>query len=160
MKNLPLKNVGRKGRLVRMHRQAGVTLVEVLVTAVIISVGLLGVAALHLTSLKNSTESTYRSKATWFANDIIERMRANNSAAQSQAYVIAYGATVSPGTIAQNDLSDWKTRLASAAGLPNGDGQITMTPAGQNFVYTIRIRWSERERDNNDPIEFVTETEI
>lgn len=140
------------------RRQRGATLVEVLVTAVIISVGLLGVAALHLTSLRHSTDSNHRSKATWFANDIIERMRANKTAAENGEYVIDYGATMAPGTLAQNDVNEWKNLLGSGRGLPNGDGEITITPTGSVNVFEIKIRWSER--DSADAIEFVTQTEI
>src|SRR6185503_2164519 len=50
--------------------QTGMTLVEVLVTLVLISVGLLGVAALQLTTLKNNQESYVRSQAAMLAADI------------------------------------------------------------------------------------------
>jgi type IV pilus assembly protein PilV len=53
------------------------TLVEVLVTLVLISVGLLGVAALQLTTLKNNQESYVRSQAAMLAADILDRMRSN-----------------------------------------------------------------------------------
>ncbi len=59
--------------------QSGMTLVEVLVTAVMISVGLLGVAALQLTSLKSNQESYVRSQAAMLAADLLDRMRANQA---------------------------------------------------------------------------------
>lgn len=60
-----------------MPRQAGVTLVEVLITLVIISVGLLGIATLQYVSKRANFESVQRVTATMLANEILERMRAN-----------------------------------------------------------------------------------
>ena len=59
------------------HRSRGFTLVEVLVALVVLSIGLLGVAALQLTSLRSNHSSAMRSQATFLAYDIIDRMRAN-----------------------------------------------------------------------------------
>lgn len=151
-------------------RCRGMTLVEVLVAVVVISVGLLGVAALQTVSLRNSQGSYLRTQATALADDIIDRMRANRTAALGSAYNIAYGQTVtktSTSTRAQIDLADWKTALATE--LPktpaggNADGRITLAGG----VVTISIRWGERGRaggdeEDNAPkeIEFATSTEI
>ena len=69
--------------------QSGMTLVEVLVTAVIISVGLLGVAALQLTSLKSNQESYVRSQAAMLAADLLDRMRANQAGVRANHYDMA-----------------------------------------------------------------------
>ncbi|MCW4254661.1 MAG: prepilin-type N-terminal cleavage/methylation domain-containing protein, partial [Candidatus Thiodiazotropha taylori] len=42
----------------------GMTLIEVLVAAVIIGVGLLGVASLQITALQGASNADYRSRAT------------------------------------------------------------------------------------------------
>lgn len=57
------------------HR--GFTLIEVLVTVVVVSIGLLGLAGLQINGLRANLSSEARSKATLLASDIIERMRAN-----------------------------------------------------------------------------------
>jgi type IV pilus assembly protein PilV len=56
---------------------SGFTLIEVLVTIVVVSIGLLGLAGLQISGLRANVSSEARSKATLLANDIIERMRAN-----------------------------------------------------------------------------------
>lgn len=56
---------------------AGFTLVEILITVVVLSIGLLGLAGLQISGLRANMSSEARSKATLLANDIIERMRAN-----------------------------------------------------------------------------------
>lgn len=141
------------------HRQKGVTLVEVLVTVIIISVGLLGVAALHLTSLRNSYDSNIRSKAVWLANDIVERMRANREVARDGDYDVAFGGTLAGGTVAGNDVNAWQAAISDAThGLPTGQGSIDTNTVGDNVIFTIRVQWTER--DGLGALEFMTQTEI
>lgn len=122
-------------------RQRGLTLVEVLVTVVIISVGLLGIAALHLTSLKNGYDSNSRSRATWLANDIADRMRANATAAEAGSYNVVIGGTLAGASTAVTDVTQWKNQLNLLLG---GDGSIQVNPAGSDFVASIVIQWNER----------------
>jgi type IV pilus assembly protein PilV len=57
--------------------QRGFTLIEVLVTIVVLAIGLLGLAGLQLFSLKNSHGSFYRSIASQQAYDMADRIAAN-----------------------------------------------------------------------------------
>lgn len=59
------------------RRNAGFTLVEILITIIVLSIGLLGLAGLQINGLRVNMSSEMRSKATFLANDIAERMRAN-----------------------------------------------------------------------------------
>jgi len=60
------------------HRKnSGFTLIEILITVVILSIGLLGLAGLQINGLRANMSSETRSKASALANDIAERMRAN-----------------------------------------------------------------------------------
>jgi type IV pilus assembly protein PilV len=59
------------------QRNTGFTLVEILITVIVLSIGLLGLAGLQISGLRANMSSEARSKATLLANDIIERMRAN-----------------------------------------------------------------------------------
>ena len=58
-------------------KNSGFTLIEVLVTVVILSIGLLGMAGIQIQGLRGTTSSTVRSQATILANDIAERIRMN-----------------------------------------------------------------------------------
>ncbi len=60
-------------------REAGVGLVEVLVTVLILAIGLLGIAGVQLMSKRANYEATQRTTATHLANDILDRMRANSA---------------------------------------------------------------------------------
>lgn len=69
-----------------MLRQKGASLIEVLVSAIILSVGLLGMAALQVEGLKKRKESELKTMAVLEANDIVDRMRANMTAAEAKEY--------------------------------------------------------------------------
>lgn len=60
-------------------QQTGSSLIEVMVTVLIFSIGMLGMAALQLNALRSTSDSSQRSQAIWLVQDIAERMRANPS---------------------------------------------------------------------------------
>ena len=61
------------------RHQDGVTLIEVLISAVVVAVGLLGVFQLHIVAKRGSYESFQYTQAHALATDIVERMRVNPS---------------------------------------------------------------------------------
>lgn len=153
--------VGLRCGNVRHLATGGFTLVEVLVTMVILSVGLLGIAALHTASLRNSLDSALRSQASALAADIADRMRGNRDAALAGNYDIAIGATrtvVAGSPLVDRDLNGWKTQLALI--LPGGEGSIVR--AGD--VFTITVEWGERGRQGEGTatttMSFQTRTQI
>lgn len=124
-----------------MKQQKGFSLIEVLVTMVIISFGLLGIAGVIVNALKNNNSSYARTQASVLANDIIDRMRANRTAAETApfAYNLALGAAVPAGnTIVLNDLTQWRASLAAA--MPSGTGSVTMANATQ---VTVVVQWND-----------------
>jgi type IV pilus assembly protein PilV len=139
---------------------AGFTLVEILVTLVVMSVGLLGIAALHTASLRNNLDSALRSQASALAADIADRMRSNRAAALAGQYDIALAATVTVGAgspLADRDKDAWKDLLAQV--LPNGDGSVTRS----GDVFVITVQWGERARQGeaaNPTMSFITRTQI
>ncbi len=58
-------------------RQTGFSLLEVLIAIVITSIGLLGLAGMQATGLRNNHSAYHRSQATVLAYDIADRMRSN-----------------------------------------------------------------------------------
>lgn len=150
-------------------RARGMTLVEVLVSLVVISVGLLGVVALQAVSLRNSQTSYLRTQATALADDIIDRMRANRTVALAGGYNTTIGQTftiTATSTRADRDRNDWKQALltelpATREAGKTADGSILV----DGTVVIVSIRWGERDLrkadGSDDPyIEFVTSTEI
>ncbi|MCC4831167.1 type IV pilus modification protein PilV [Shewanella sp. 10N.7] len=60
-------------------KRNGFSLIEVLVSLVILTVGLIGIFNLHIVSKRGSFESFQQTQASYYANDIINRMRLNPS---------------------------------------------------------------------------------
>ena len=72
----------------RTVNMTGLSMIEVLVTLLIISVGLIGQAILQTTSVKESFDAAQRSQAAWQVQELVERIRANTDG-QSDGYATA-----------------------------------------------------------------------
>lgn len=116
-------------------QQRGVSLVEVLVASVVLSVGLLGLAGLQASGLRVGQSSIHRAQAAQLAYDVIERVRVN--IANADAYSLALDEPPGEGTsVAARDLQDWRLRLRS---LPNGVGSIAINGA----EITVVVQWDD-----------------
>ncbi|MFK3977075.1 type IV pilus modification protein PilV [Shewanella vesiculosa] len=60
-------------------KRNGFSLIEVMVSLVILVIGLIGIFNLHIISKQGSFESFQQTQASYYANDIINRMRINTS---------------------------------------------------------------------------------
>ena len=128
-----MKHIGKK-RLIH----DGFSLIEVLISMVILSIGLLGAMALQATSLKEAQVSNYRDNATLIAQSVLDAIRANRANAGS--YAITLAASAPTGTsITATDLQNFKNSAAEL--LPSGNGSITVS-AGTSTA-TINLQWSE-----------------
>lgn len=152
--------------------QTGFTLIEVLVSALILAIGLVGVAGLQAMSLKNNQSAYMRSQATALAYGLADRMRSNVVAANAGSYAPASAAvratcTNSTGCsaqqLAQNDLSEWNAALASNLPMGTGfvcidstpnDGSSVASPScdGTGTQFAIKVWWD----DNRDGAVTVT----
>jgi len=131
-----------------MKRQAsGFTLLEVLISIVILSIGLLGMAGLVATGIKNNHTASYRSQATVLADDILDRIRANKTAALAGQYSLAIGGTCPAAvtTVPGFDCAEWKARVENE--LPGGAAAVLI---GINRDVTITIRWASGLDENQD----------
>ena len=125
-----------------MRKQHGFSMLEALVTLVIVSLGLLGIAGIIANSLKVNQGAQIRSQASWLANDIIDRMRANRKTAEGGAYVLAScAAAPAGGTVANDDLSQWCAAVAAA--LPTGTGTVAVVNTVVNTVVTVTVQWDD-----------------
>ena len=155
-------------------RHRGVSLIEVLVALLVLSIGLLGVAALQVVALRSNHGSFVRGQAVLLASDMADRMRANrlgvidtggndignydsaNVAGNFQAAgnntCTQVGATdpnaCTVTQMAAHDRFEWNQILA--ARLPSGTGQVCIDTTGAacdglTGVYWISVSWVEIE---------------
>jgi len=153
---------------------AGFSLIEVLVALLVLSIGLLGLAALQTTGLTLNHESYGRTQAVLQAYDIIDRMRANKSdsggAVNSTYDSVALGAQPAITTnclsasctgteLAQYDINKWNT--ANASLLANGKGAICKGNFSADLsscnttgsIYRVAITWKESDMDMRIDVE-------
>ena len=127
--------------------QSGFSLLEVLIALLILSIGLLGLAALQTTGLRSNQMATMRTLATQIAYDMSDRMRANPAGMANDQYVIATNGIPAnpPATRADNDLTEWRAQVAR---LPGGLSRITQSaglpgPPSTPDTHEITVYWDE-----------------
>ena len=123
----------------RLRSQRGLTLIEVLIAVLIFSLGLIGLAGLLIVSTQANHGAYLRTQASFLANAMADRMRANPAAVwagnyDSSAYPItgtlpacASAAGCSPAQVAQRDQMHWSQQLVQF--LPAAAAAIACTPA-------------------------------
>jgi type IV pilus assembly protein PilV len=154
-----MKTETSKGMLCVAYPQSrGLTLVEILIALLILSVGLLGLAGLQTMSLKFNTSAYYRTQATQLAYDFADRMRANRQAALANMYTIdfqdpppACGAAVGDGTVLQDDIAAWRNALACR--IPQSTGRVVRNGANE---FTITVQWTDSVDENETTLDFTT----
>jgi type IV pilus assembly protein PilV len=143
-------------------RQSGITMIEVLVTLVIVSVGLLGAAAMVINGLESNRNAYLRTQASILAYDMADRIRANVSQVDSYGgfsfdagdelptvpacYSSEGGCNAA--SMGNVDKAQWASALAMSDGgvilLPEAQG--TIVQSGDEFVVTItwvQPQWNE-----------------
>jgi len=69
-------------------RQAGYNLIEVMIAALVLSTAILGIAGLQMIGMKGTQQSLMKQQAMGVVQNMIERMRANQSGVLNQAYTV------------------------------------------------------------------------
>lgn len=147
MNGLSVSNAGH------MRLQSGFSMLEILVTLVILALGLLGTAGLQAQALRTNQGGQFRTQAVFMAADIGERMEANKAAAVAGRYVVAEGVNTSSTTdcngeacnsddLALFDLEAWQNNVTNT--LPGGNWTITQTTVGNPSIYAIVVSWVDR----------------
>ena len=128
----------------RRSAAGGFTLIEVLVALVVMSVGLLGLAALQQNAVTFNRDAYLASQATLLAYDMADRIRGNRQAGRDGDYDSAFAGTppacnsaVAAGTVVTEDIGAWRRALSCA--LPMGNGQIAYDDVAQTL--TITVTW-------------------
>ncbi len=149
-------------------KQQGFSLIEVLVSAFVMAVGVLGVLSMQLSSLSNNRGALYRSQANFMAMDIIDRMRSNPAGVDAGRYNaidtgVVTGATAlkacitsangcSTDDLAANDIIEWTNLFApGVTPIPAATGSVTYSAATDEF--TVTVLWSEVGWDSANTVQ-------
>lgn len=143
--------------MVARKKNAGFSLIEIMVTVVILMVGLLGLAGLQGRALTSQMESYQRSQALILLRDMADRISANRGLAAS--YVGNLGTGVAcpalvAGSSVATDRNEWCNALLGAAETSAGGtnvgamigarGCVTQTIAPASGVasqYLVEVAW-------------------
>jgi len=154
----------------QQRKQSGFTLVEVMVALVVLSVGMLGIAALYIEGLRSGQTSIARTMAVALAADMADRIRANPSVPQNAALPASVpqsltpaapvyaaggpgannncvngGGNCNPAQMAADDWFWWNQQIQNL--LPTGAGAniavVLPVPPVSTTRYLITMNWPE-----------------
>ena len=127
-----------------LNNQQGVSLIESMISLLVISIGLLGIAALQITAMKQNNSALHHSQSVWISYDMADRIRANSG------QFAAYGGIDTDNAPPQDcsggctaalmvgsDAESWASLVQN---LPSGRGTIT-SPAANELL--IRVMWDD-----------------
>lgn len=117
----------------RRRSQAGIALLEVLVSVLLFSLGLLGLIGLQARAISFSVDAEDRNRAALLANEVVALMWLNQSP-----------------TVPADALAAWKLRVSDpkATGLPNGVGTVDV--AGKTA--DVKITWQAPSRSTGSQL--------
>jgi len=147
--------------------EAGITMIEVLVTLVIVSVGLFGAAAMVINGLESNRNAFLRTQASILAYDMADRIRSNgdqlvtsyvgfsfDSKTEEAAEIPACftsEAGCGPADLAAADLAQW------AGALEGADGGVVLLPAARGAIadagggdVSITVSWTDSQWDDDE----------
>lgn len=121
---LPLKSPGCR------DSQLGFTMIEVVVSLLILLIGLLGVISMQYLALKQINNTHLRSQVAFHAQSMVDLIRANNNS-----------------RLDADDLKAWEQRLVQD--IPSAEGDVVFSSNAAVSTAAISITWSERQLNND-----------
>jgi len=134
------------------HSQQGFTLMEVMITFFVLSIGLLGMAALQIKSVHHSADAAHVSQANALIQEISDLIRLSgmNTFTDKLIYCTGGGGAAGGAGCSQSLLTDYEIWQQSIpAILPSSD---TIIATGTAKCYLsgmcdMRVTWYDREDD-------------
>jgi len=146
-------------------RLRGFTLLEVLIALVVLSIGLLGIAALQGVGLRSSHGAQLASQAGLLAYDMADRIRANPRTLDTyngrSTDEIDCEQALPTAPLEAADLAEWACTVETL--LPGGAGSIVGVQDGITGVitYTITVEWEDRQvEEGGEPWNYVLVIEL
>lgn len=143
----------------------GFTLIEVLIAFIILSFGLLGAVALQAKAKQASFDSMQRAAAVALGNDIIQRIRANDTPQLATLYDVDFNSDTGKNSsntcftnsctnaqIAALDIEQWKRAIRARENTGSlDDASVCINPAavasaaGNAFNVEVIVTWQGRQ---------------
>lgn len=129
---------------------SGFSLIEAMVALVVLSVGMMGIAALHGQSLSAGRTAQFRTVAINLSADMADRIRVNRLGEAGYAGAGADndcdpesggGVDCTPAEMAAHDIFVWTQQVQQR--LPNGQGAVQFNNGTAPPTFTITVRWDE-----------------
>ena len=126
------------------QKQRGVSLVESMIALLVISIGLLGIAALQITAMKQNSSALNHSQAVWVGYNMADRIRTNITEFGNYIDIdtnFSYaqdcmGSSCNNTQMITSDAAEWATEVQN---LPGGRGTIT----GNASQIVISVMWDD-----------------
>ena len=158
---VPNVHVSLNARLLRMttrasrSRHEGFTLIESMVAAMILTIGLLALTGMQSFSLRKNVDANNQTRVTNLAADMLERIQFNRRKTANYSNITVNSSTTTCPTaaadvMANGDCTQWRTLLLSS-NLQNITGTVTLSPVppatdplGLNrSTVTVQVTWNE-----------------
>ncbi|MBI3606438.1 MAG: type IV pilus modification protein PilV [Nitrospirae bacterium] len=131
-----------------MQKPNGFTIIEVLIAILILSIGLLGVAAMQTTAIRGNTFSRDTTLGTQLAEEMIERIRVNALNAPGAYNGIDTSVACGGADPVLGDCVQWRAALQASA-LLSARGQVTVvtnTPVQESTTINVVVSWGTPQR--------------
>ncbi|HEU4619682.1 MAG TPA: type IV pilus modification protein PilV [Gammaproteobacteria bacterium] len=130
----------------------GFSLIEAMIALVVLSVGMMGIAAMYAEGLGAGRTAVLRTQAVNLAADMADRIRVNRlggsayegAAANNMCDPQSGGdddTMCTPAQMAAHDLFVWEDQIAGL--LPGGEGSVDYDDSTLPPTYTIEVDWEE-----------------
>lgn len=151
---MPIDNVPIKHPNVPMRRQRGLSLIESLVSLLVLALGIMGLAGIQTRLLVETRTSAHRATAIRLIDDLTNRIALNRDAAIAGNYNFTWAAAASAAQdcvaaqctgaqMAQSDLNLWRASVATA--LPAGGAASVFQSANDARQIGIAVAWTANE---------------
>lgn len=133
-------------------------MVEVMVAAIILSIGMLGLAGLQMRTLRNNQSALERAVAVVYTHAIADALRADRVTAAANGFDLTLNAADPTGTtFAARMLARWRTNLREDLG-SSAKGSVDCDP---QFVCAITVQWDDsRSTQGSATLSITTSVQI